>query len=128
MKEGREVVLVLACHPSNTTLYTLSLFHSNGWLKLKLEEEQQQQLQTKKQNYTTCSNSGSAQTEDPRGVFIGTRGKGATWEACGPKRRRARPVLGSTSPSLLSDSWMSWIRDLIPWADKIFNLKSMATW
>ena len=30
LKEGREVVLVLACHPSNTTLYTLSLFHSNG--------------------------------------------------------------------------------------------------
>ena len=24
-KEGREVVLVLSCHPSNTTLYTLSL-------------------------------------------------------------------------------------------------------
>ena len=29
-KEGREVVLVLSCHPSNTTLYTLSLFHFNG--------------------------------------------------------------------------------------------------
>ena len=29
LKEEREVVLVLACHPSNTTL-THSLFHSNG--------------------------------------------------------------------------------------------------
>ena len=45
MKEVREVVLVLSCHPSNTTLYTLSLFIFNGY-NLKLEEEQQQQLQT----------------------------------------------------------------------------------
>ena len=31
-----------------------------------------------------------------------------------PRQGGARPVLCSASPSLLSDSWMSWIRDLIP--------------
>jgi len=58
--------------------------------KLKLEEELQQQLQTKNKTTQTCSNSGSPPS-DPRGVFIGTRGNGATWVTCGPKRRRARP-------------------------------------
>ena len=88
-KEGREVVLVLSCHPSNTTLthslsFTLMAKTKNGRSKLK----QLQFLATKHKNTTLFS--GSAQTEDPRGVFIGTRGKGATWEARGPKRRRAR--------------------------------------
>ena len=72
LKEEREVVLVLACHPSNTTLtHSLSftlMAKTKTWRRKKLK-----QLQTKQQ---FKSKLWISPTEPPGGVFIGTRGKG----------------------------------------------------
>ena len=86
MKEGREVVLVLSCHPSNITLYTLSLFLFNGY-NLKLEEEEQQQLQTRLQ---ISLKSDLPSFGNPRGLFIGIRGTGTQGTRSDPKRRTRR--------------------------------------
>ena len=72
-KEGREVITCISLLPSNTT-FTHSLSFTL-MAKLKLEEGNNNNY---KQSNNTTLNSGSAPTEDPWGVFINTRTKGAT--------------------------------------------------
>ena len=81
-----------------------------------------------------------------RGVYIGTRGKGARGTTPSPNHRRgrarkavetafsrscqggARPAACYVWSRLSPVSWIFWFVDLIPWADKISSLRSIATW
>ena len=141
-KEGREVVLVLACHPSNTTLTHSLSFTLMAKIITRRRTTITTNLKTRLQKFALTLD--LAKLKTPGGVFIGTRGKGATWKARGPKRRRARPkgrgnaaqaafpwpcqgsarlASVSASSSLSPVRWIFWFLDLMSWTDKISSLK-----
>ena len=88
LKEVRDVVLVLACHPSNTTLTHSLSFTLMAKIKTRRSKLKQLQFLATKHKLQLYSLD-LLQLKTPGGIYR-HQGKGATWVTRGPKRRHAR--------------------------------------